>query len=301
MSVFAQNTDSMDSAVYQSFVAEGSPFYKEILNPVSANLRGSYDGQTLDIWCKSGMGSYVISINEQNNLFRSYLPSLTSIQSQHVHLKVYQADLDGKNMLVSVPAFTFYGKSLTNIRIRTSKSVSDSWIDASFLENVDFDSAFLRFVSAMGHINHKFGLNLPEAGQNVNIPKMCAIHLESRHERDVLIGLRELIDDRGFSRLQKLDSCSTWGDFIEAACVEPTGPVALPLLRGIRINKFLDLPKYLRNKYMYVMSFSGGTDKRIYFMKYPDGITGFAKCAADKTYASGVNYVTDDGYYVCIY
>lgn len=299
MSIFAQD---IDSAVWQSMVDCGSSFHNEILQPVSDNLYGSYDGQTLKVWSKNGMGNYVVSINEHEDLFRNYLPSLSCIQSQNMLLKVYQTNLDGKNMLVETPAFSFYGKTLSNIRIKTSRSVPGSWMDAKFIENVSIDIPLIKFCSAQGIINHKLGTHIPEAGKNVNISNDCTIRLESRHDRVVFVELLKVIDRRGFSRLQNLDSLSTWEDLSQAIYGQMYQFSALPILKGTKASKMLDLPKYLKNKAHYIISFpKGSTSSNIFvhFIKHSDKLSKFHLCDPDETYTAEVNYLTEDGYYIC--
>lgn len=299
MSIFAQD---IDSAVWQSMVDCGSSFHNEILQAVSDNLYGSYDGQTLKVWSKNGMGNYVVSINEHEDLFRNYLPSLSCIQSQNMLLKVYQTNLDGKNMLVETPAFSFYGKTLSNIRIKTSRSVPGSWMDVEFIENISIDIPLIQFCSSVGIINHKLGTHIPEAGKNVNISNDCNIRMESQHDWGVFVEILKVIDRRGFSRLQNLDSLSTWEDLSQAIHGQMYQFSALPVLRGVKVSKMLDLPKYLKNKAHYIISFpKGSTSSNIFvhFIKHSDKLSKFHLCDPDETYTAEVNYLTEDGYYIC--
>lgn len=126
MSIFAQD---IDSAVWQSMVDCGSSFHNEILQPVSDNLYGSYDGQTLKVWSKNGMGNYVVSINEHEDLFRNYLPSLSCIQSQNMCMQPdnlpnkYIPGLRGLNwpgarFIINCQDRDFTGKNLIRLPVK---------------------------------------------------------------------------------------------------------------------------------------------------------------------------------------
>lgn len=296
MGIFTQD---INSAIWQSMVDCGSSFHNEILQPVSDNLYGSYDGQTLKVRSKNGIGNYAVSINEREDLFRNYLPFLSCIRSQNMLLKVYQMDLDGGNMLIETPAFSFYGKTLSNIRIKTSKSIFNSQINAEFIENVSIDMPLIKFKSATGVINHKFGMYIPGAGKNVNISDDCIVCLESWYDLEVLTGLYNVIDNRGFNRLQGLNPFSTWDYLSCAISADLSCFNALPVLKDTRVDELLNLPEYLKNKNRYIISFPSDSLRCINFIKHSEDISNFRLCKPNELHTLEVNYLTEDGYYIC--
>lgn len=293
MSLFNQD---IEKAAYQALVDKGSEFYQEVIEPTKDGLSASYDGQSLYIHSEASNCKSILSINAREDLFRNYLPTIKSIKTRNVALKIYQFDLDGGDISIDASSCAFCGKTLKNIKIRSLSRINPGIsIETNYMENVKLNAPYIRFHSQMNNSNRAFGIFIPDGGDNIKISNNCVICLEGRQNWDMLTTIYKSLDTRGM--LDLLGTQLSWGNLFYAFSSHLALYTAMPLKKGIKLSRFLKLPPWLEGRKHYILSFPGEKSIRIHFIKSPNQDVHLSRTLAQVDL--DLNHCTEDGYYIC--
>lgn len=253
MSIFNQDLDQINE---ETLVGKGSPFYKRFLAEGGAGYqisRAMYNFSMLALLTRDSNKISTLSLNEDDDFFRNYLPALVRICAHRTRIHVYQPSLDGGNTEVFCYGFVFYGDEIQNLSISTGETTDTGGVNLAckYINNVKIETTSMSFGRPQiksNYNNHPLGL--PKFGANVYISPDCKVQIDTDLAGVNRIRWWKCLD------LPELDYQNNVINTIRTRTTYDLNRVnVLPMLRGTRIGDILNLPDKLRGLASYTILF----------------------------------------------
>ena len=301
MSIFNQDLDQING---ETLIGKGSPFYKRVLAEGGAGYqitKATYDYSTLTLITRDPDTISTLSLNEDDDFFRNYLPAPARICAPRTRIHVYQPLLSGDNIEVFCYGFVFYGDELQNLSISTGKTTDNDGVNLSckYINNVKIETTSMSFGRPQIESNYNsHPLGLPKFGDNVHISTNCKVVIDTNQAGINRIGWWKCLD------LPKLDYQDDVIDTIRTRTTyDPNYVNVLPMHKDTRIGDVLNLPDKLRGLASYTIFFRVGTvPQMITFVR----ANRLQQCDLNRVHLPGCTeynqdaYISEDGYAIII-
>lgn len=301
MSIFNQDLDQINE---ETLIGKGSPFYERFLAEGGAGYQISkamYNFSMLALLTRDPNKISTLSLNEDDDFFRNYLPALIRICAQRTRIHVYQPSLNGGNTEVFCYGFVFYGDEIQNLSISTGKTTDTGGVNLAckYINNVKIETTAMSFGRPQiksNYNNHPLGL--PKFGDNVYISPDCKVQIDTDLAGINRIRWWKCLD------LLKLDYRDGAVHTIRSRTTyDPNHVNVLPMLRGTRIGDVLNLPDKLRGLASYTIFFRVGTVPQMVTFVRADRLQ---QCNLNRVHLPSCTeynqdaYISEDGYAIVI-
>ena len=253
MSIFNQDLDQING---ETLIGKGSPFYKRVLAEGGAGYqitKATYDYSTLTLITRDPDTISTLSLNEDDDFFRNYLPTPARICTPRTRIHVYQPLLSGDNTEVFCYGFVFYGDELQNLSISTGKTTDNGGVNLAckYINNVKIETTSMSFGRPQIESNYNsHPLGLPKFGDNVYISPDCKVQIDTDLAGTNRIRWWKCLD------LLKLDYQDDVINTIRTRTTYDLNRVnVLPMHKDTRIGNILNLPNQLRGLASYTILF----------------------------------------------
>ena len=302
MSIFAQN---IEEAAGAQLVNPLSEFYQKYINTLSPRFKISsctYDGTRLSIKLDKD-NSRTLHLGDVHNMFRDCLPDIKILDAPSFAFVIHQGYLDGQHMTVNCKSFKFDGISLKNMCVVSDQAAGWVFLDCLNLENVKFQAKCLEIMPFDDGDDRSPQMFYFPGGKNVVVSDNCNIYMAAANSVTFLRTLRCMLDLESFPIPEEcMDDLYAY-TYIQKS-FDAVAKNALPLNPGLRIMDALRLPRYLRNKPFYAVSYRDRMGELhsisiVHTSEFQRGRCNFIKPDSPK-FGKRVCYLSIDQYYIVI-